>query len=57
MIGLLKFLELRQEAMDRLGERFDLKEFHRVILSNGSMPLDVLERVVQDYIDEKLASE
>ena len=56
MIGLLKFLELRQEAMDRLGERFDLKEFHRVILSNGSMPLDVLERVVQDYIDTILAS-
>ena len=56
MIGLLKFLELRQEAMDQLGERFDLKEFHSVILSNGSMPLDVMERVVQDYIDAKLAA-
>jgi uncharacterized protein (DUF885 family) len=56
MIGMLKFLELRQEAMDRLGERFDLKEFHSVVLSNGSMPLEVLERVVQDYIDQKLAS-
>jgi uncharacterized protein (DUF885 family) len=57
MIGLLKFLELRQEAMDQLGERFDLKEFHTVVLSNGSMPLDVLERVVQDYIDAKLAEQ
>jgi len=42
--------------MDRLGDRFDLKEFHRVVLSNGSMPLEVLDRVVQDYIDAELAS-
>ena len=50
MIGMLKMLELRQRAMDQLGDQFDLKEFHRVVLSNGSMPLEVLEQVVDDYI-------
>lgn len=54
-IGMLKMLELRQRAMDELGEQFDLKEFHTLVLSNGSMPLQVLERVVDDYIAAKLA--
>jgi len=49
-IGMLKILELRQKAVDQLGDQFDLKAFHRVVLGNGSMPLDILERVVQDYI-------
>jgi uncharacterized protein (DUF885 family) len=40
--------------MDQLEDRFDLKEFHNVVLSNGSMPLEVLERVVDDYIEAKL---
>jgi uncharacterized protein (DUF885 family) len=53
-IGMLKMLELRQRAMDELGEQFDLKEFHTLVLSNGSMPLQVLERVVDDYIAAKL---
>jgi uncharacterized protein (DUF885 family) len=52
-IGMNKILELRQRAMDQLGDQFDLKEFHNVVLGNGSMPLDVFERVVQDYIDTK----
>jgi len=56
MVGMLEIQALRQQAMDQLGDRFDLKEFHRVVLSNGSMPLEVLERVVQDYIDAELAS-
>ena len=55
-IGMLKLLELRQRAMDELDEQFDLKEFHAVVLSNGSMPLQVLERVVDDYIAAKLGS-
>jgi len=54
-IGMLKILELRQRAMEQLGDQFDLKEFHNVVLGNGSMALDVLDRVVQDYIDTKLA--
>jgi uncharacterized protein (DUF885 family)/pimeloyl-ACP methyl ester carboxylesterase len=53
-IGMLKILELRQRAMDELGDEFDIKEFHNLLLGSGSMPLDILERVVQDYIDAKL---
>jgi len=49
-VGFQKILELRQRAIDELGEAFDLKTFHRVMLSNGSMPLDVLEDVVDQYI-------
>jgi uncharacterized protein (DUF885 family) len=55
-IGLIRILVLRQRAMDQLGDQFDIKEFHNVVLGNGSMPLDLLEQVVQDYIDAKLAS-
>ena len=54
-IGMLKILELRQRAREQLGAQYDLKEFHNVVLGNGSMALDVLDRVVQDYIDAKLA--
>jgi uncharacterized protein (DUF885 family) len=55
-VGMLKILELRQRAMEQLDDRFDLRDFHRVVLSNGSMPLDVLERVVQDYVDAQSAA-
>lgn len=53
-IGMLKILEMRQDAVDRLGDQFDLREFHNVVLSNGSMPLEVLERVINNYINSKL---
>jgi uncharacterized protein (DUF885 family) len=53
-IGLLKILELRQRAMDQLGAKFDIKEFHNVILGNGPMPFDILEQVVNDWIEAKL---
>jgi uncharacterized protein (DUF885 family) len=52
-IGMLKILELRQRAMDQLGEAFDLREFHDVILRNGPMPLEILEKVVDDYLEAK----
>ncbi len=52
-MGMIKILELRQKAQSALGDQFDIKEFHRIVLSNGSMPLDILERVIQDYIDAK----
>ena len=53
MVGMLKILELRQRASDTLGGNFDLAEFHDVVLSNGSMPLEVLENVVEQYITAK----
>jgi uncharacterized protein (DUF885 family) len=55
-IGMLKILELRQLAMDELGDQFDIKEFHHVVLGNGSVPLSVLERLVLDYIEAKKGS-
>ena len=53
-VSMIKILELRQKARDRLGSRFDLKNFN-VVLSNSSLPLAILERVVDDYIARKLA--
>ncbi len=55
-IGMLKILELREKTMVALGEKFDIKEFHKVILGSGSMPLAILEKLVQDYIDTKVGS-
>jgi uncharacterized protein (DUF885 family) len=55
-VGMIKILELRQRAIEQLGEEFDLKDFHNVVLGNGSVPLDILERLVDEYIDAKLAT-
>ena len=49
-VGFLKILALRQRAKDALGDRFDLKKFHNVLLANGAVPLEVLERLVDAYI-------
>jgi uncharacterized protein (DUF885 family) len=48
-IGFLKILELRQKAQDKLGEKFVLKDFHRIVLGNGEMPLSTLEQLVDKY--------
>jgi uncharacterized protein (DUF885 family) len=55
-VGMMKILELRQKAKDSLGERFDLRDFHDVVLKNGAVPLDILERIVDDYIEATLAT-
>ncbi len=51
-IGMMKILELRELAKTELGDRFDLRDFHDVVLKNGSVPLGILEEIVQTYIDE-----
>jgi uncharacterized protein (DUF885 family) len=50
MIGRLKILELRGRAEQALGPRFDIRDFHGVVLENGSVPLDILEELVDAYI-------
>ncbi|WP_299780705.1 DUF885 family protein [uncultured Formosa sp.] len=52
-IGMLKILELRNKAKDALGDAFDIREFHEVVISHGAIPLNVLEDFVDDYIASK----
>ena len=49
-IGEIKVLELRAKAQQELGDRFDLRQFHTVVLKNGAMPLTLLEEVIDEYI-------
>ncbi len=52
-IGQLEIQRLRRAAEDALGEAFDIKSFHNMILTNGAVPLDILEDEVQRWVDEQ----
>lgn len=52
-LGEMKILELREKAKRELGPKFSLKEFHNAVLRSGSVPLDVLAMVVDEYIRDK----
>lgn len=54
-VGMMKILEVREKAKQALGDKFDLAEFHDVVLKNGAVPLDILERLVDQYIQSKQA--
>jgi uncharacterized protein (DUF885 family) len=54
-VGMLKMLELRARAQQRLGEKFDEREFHDVLLKNGALPLEILEEQVNAYLQRKKA--
>ncbi|XP_071086050.1 uncharacterized protein [Haliotis cracherodii] len=50
-IGEIKILELRRKAEQELGDKFDIREFHSVVLESGTVPLNVLEDLVTDWLD------
>ena len=50
MVGKLKIMELRQYAMDELGEQFDYKGFHDEILKDGPVPLSMLEDKIKAWV-------
>ncbi|OLF74062.1 hypothetical protein AWH62_07940 [Maricaulis sp. W15] len=54
-VGMLTILDLRQRAMDQLGDDFSYGEFHDIVLTNGSIPLTLLEELVDAWIAHKLA--
>lgn len=49
-VGMIKILQLRSRAEEQLGEAFDLRAFHELVLTNGPVPLDVLEELVDAWI-------
>ena len=55
-IGQLKILELRNKAEKILGDKYDIKEFHDEVLKRGSLPLDLLEYYIDEWINLTLAS-
>lgn len=53
-VGMMKILSLREKAKLALGDKFNLMDFHDVVLKNGPVPLDILERLVDRYIEQSM---
>jgi uncharacterized protein (DUF885 family) len=55
-VGQIRIQELRRKAEAALGERFDIKAFHDTVLGGGAMPLNLLERRVDQWIASRKAA-
>ncbi|WP_144213586.1 DUF885 domain-containing protein [Shewanella donghaensis] len=51
-VGMIKILELRENAKKQMGDKFDIRQFHTLVLQNGPVPLDVLEAEINNWIEE-----
>lgn len=56
-IGMMRMLELREQARDALRERFDLRGFHDTVLMNGALPLGVLESRVEAWVESRRSNQ
>ncbi len=56
-IGMIKILELREHAKEELGDQFDIKGFHDTVLGGGALPLNILERRVDQWIEKVKAGD
>ncbi len=55
-VGMMELLRLRSEAEQALGDKFDIRDFHDVVLKNGALPLTALRELVMKYIAEQSAA-
>jgi len=56
-VGMMKILELRAKAKTALGDKFNLAAFHDAVLKNGAVPLGILERLIDRYIEDTLKAD
>lgn len=50
---MLKIQALREDAKTRLGDKFDIRKYHEIVLAEGAVPLDILEERVEAWIESK----